>query len=124
MKVMGPFVAAIVLLFPLPSLAHGGGLHLMGTVKSVEASSITIKTTQKKDVTVSVDEQTKFEKSGAPATIKDVTAGERVVVHTAKPDRPGALKAVMVKFGAPQAPAVPRPAHDHHADSPPGAKKR
>ena len=35
----------------------------------------------KKSVTVDVGEKTKFEKSGASATLKDLNVGDKVVVH-------------------------------------------
>jgi hypothetical protein len=121
MKVIGPFAAAVVLLFPLLSFAHGGGKHIMGTVKAVEDRTLTIETKDKKEVKVDADDQTKFEKSGAAATIKDLGVGERVVVHTAKPEKSGATKAVMVKFGAP--PAAHPAGHEHHAGGPSEPKK-
>jgi len=93
----------------------------MGTVKSVE-STAHHRDKQKKDVTVAVDEQTKFEKSGAPATLKDVTAGERVVFT--RPSRTSSARSsVDREVRAPQAPAAQRPAHDRHTDTPGGPKK-
>src|SRR5947207_13771441 len=101
MKVIGPFAAVVVLLAPLLSFAHGGGKHVMGTVKAVEDRTLTIETRDKKEVKVNADEQTKFEKSGAAVTIKDLGVGDRVVVHTAKLDRSVAMMAVLSRFGAP-----------------------
>jgi hypothetical protein len=76
-------VAVITLLFVLSvmALAHGKEKHVMGTVTSISDSSITVETTAKKSVTVDVSDKTKFEKSGAPATLKDLKVGDKVVVH-------------------------------------------
>ena len=110
-------IAALVVLalswFAAPCLAHGGGEHIMGTVATVEAKSLTVETTEKKRVTVTIDDGTKFEKSGVAAKVSDLSPGERVVMHTAKPDKSGQLKAVLVKFGQPPKGGSDG-AHDHH----------
>jgi glycerol dehydrogenase-like iron-containing ADH family enzyme len=62
------------------SIAHGKK-HVMGTVTSISDTSITVETTAKKSVTVGVTNKTKFEKSGAPATLKDLKVGDKVVIH-------------------------------------------
>ncbi len=71
----------------------------MGTVKAIDASALTVETMDKKEVKIVVDEKTKFEKGSAAASWKDLSVGERVVVHTMK--KPGAaeLVAILVKFG-------------------------
>jgi hypothetical protein len=124
-SVIGSFAAAAVFLFPVFSFAHGGGKHYLGTVKAVDEKAITIETQDKKEVTVTLDAKTKFEKSGAAATFKDVAAGERVVLHTAKPDKAGVVKAVLVKFGTPPAAPAGRPSgHDDGSHGGHGAKKK
>jgi hypothetical protein len=76
-------IAVVTLLFALSvmALAHGKEKHVMGTVASISDSSITVETKDKKSVTVDVTDKTKFEKSGSPATLKDLKVGDRVVVH-------------------------------------------
>lgn len=64
--------------------AHGGMQHVMGTVKAVGNQSITVTTTQGKEVTVAIDDKTVFTKGDQPAAAKDVQAGEKVVVHAKK----------------------------------------
>lgn len=80
---MKRIVAVVILLFAfsLTALAHGKEKHVMGTVTSISDSSITVETTAKKSVTVDVSEKTKFEKSGSPATLKDLKVGDKVVVR-------------------------------------------
>ncbi len=92
-------VAVVTLLFALSltALAHGKEKHVMGTVTSISDTSITVETTAKKSVTVEVTDKTKFEKSGASATLKDLKVGDKVVVH---PDVSGdKLIAHEVHFG-------------------------
>src|SRR5262249_36502756 len=77
-------VAVVTMLFALSliALAHGKKRHVMGKVTSISDTSITVKTTDKKSVTtVEVTDKTKFEKSGALATLKDLKVGDKVVVH-------------------------------------------
>jgi hypothetical protein len=122
MKAIGSFVAAIVLFSSPLALAHGGGKHVMGTLKSVEDKALTVQTKDRKEVNVAVDQDTRFDKAGVPATIKDLAPGERVVVHTAKPTRPGELKAVLVKFGASPGGTPPHETHEHHGEGTPAKK--
>jgi preprotein translocase subunit YajC len=70
--------AAFLLSASASAFAHGGMEHVMGTVKSVSASSITV-ATKEKDVEVKLDEATKYE--GAASSAADLKPGERVVVH-------------------------------------------
>jgi uncharacterized protein DUF5666 len=76
-------VAVVTLLFmvSLLALAHGNEKHIMGTVTSISDSSIAVQTKDKKSVTVDVSDKTKFEKSGAAATLKDLKIGDKVVIH-------------------------------------------
>lgn len=61
--------------------AHEGGKHFMGTVKAFDADNLTIVTTTHETVTLKLLPTTKFIKSGQPASLQDLKAGERVVVH-------------------------------------------
>ena len=92
-----------LLLVPL-ALAHGNEEHVMGTVTKISASSITVQTTAKQTVEVAVNEKTKFEKSGQPATLHDLTVGDRVVIHAGKSGNK--LTAHTVKFGPAQSTAA------------------
>ncbi len=76
-------VAIVTLLFAvsLMAFAHGKEKHVMGKVTNISDTSITVQTTDKKSVTVEVTDKTKFEKSGASATLKDLKVGDKVVVH-------------------------------------------
>lgn len=92
--------AVVTLLFgiSLIAMAHGNQKHVMGSVTSISDSSITVETTGKKSVTVEIVGKTRFEKSGASATLNDLKVGDRVVIHA---DASGEkLIASEVQFGA------------------------
>jgi len=93
-------IAVIGLLFTLSllALAHGNEKHVMGTVTNISDNSITVETKAKKPVTVDVSDKTKFEKSGAAATLKDLKVGDKVVIHAGASG--GKLVANEVHFGA------------------------
>jgi hypothetical protein len=61
--------------------AHGGEVHVIGTVTQVTANSVVVKTTAKAPVTVSVAPATKFIKGKAAAKVTDLNVGDRVVIH-------------------------------------------
>jgi len=92
-------VAVFALLFALSvmSVAHGNEKHLMGTVTSISDNSITVETTSKKTVVVTLSTATKFQKSGSPAALKDLKVGDKVVIHATGPEEK--LVATDVKFG-------------------------
>ena len=93
-------IAGVTLLFALSlmAVAHGKEKHVMGTVTNISDTSITVETTATKCVTVEVTDKTKFEKSGASATLKDLRVGDKVVIHA---DVSGdKLVAHEVRFGA------------------------
>jgi hypothetical protein len=74
-------VVTLLFVFSFMVLAHENEKHVMGIVTSTSDSSITVETTAKKSVTVEVSDKTKFAKSGAAATLKDLKVGDKVVVH-------------------------------------------
>src|SRR6266508_4238179 len=91
--------ALFIPLAALPLAAHEGGTHVMGTIKGSGEKSLTIETRDRKEVVVVIDEKTKFEKNGKPATAKDLKAGARVVVDVEKGQTKEALVAKEVKIG-------------------------
>jgi preprotein translocase subunit YajC len=89
--------------------AHGGEQHVMGTVKAIDASSITVESDTHTRQTVNVSSQTKFINGGNPSTLSALKPGDRVVIH-AKPVGK-TLEATEVKFGAAPASAAGKRAH-------------
>lgn len=66
----------------------GSGLVIEGTVESVAADSVTIRTADGTTITVGLDPSTTYH-SAAPATASDVTAGTTVKLQVAGGFRPG-----------------------------------
>lgn len=91
-------VAGLLLALCVMSLAHGNEKHVLGVVTGISASSITIATVDHTSATVEVVASTKFEKSGAPAALKDLKVGDKLVVHADVVN--GKLVANEVDFGA------------------------
>jgi hypothetical protein len=63
-----------------PAAGHGGHKHLMGTIETTDASSLSIKTPHGEIVTVNLTTGTKYFDGKIPASVKDATHGRRVVV--------------------------------------------
>jgi len=104
---MKKLLASCALAVALTTLgfAHGNAKHVMGTVESVAAQSITVKTTAKTTETITLSPQTKFIRSGAAAKAADLKKGERVVVEVETVN--GRLQAESVRFGKAGAKAMP-----------------
>jgi hypothetical protein len=89
---------ALVVLVAGAAFAHGKEQHVMGKVTAMTDNSITVQTKAKDPVTVYTMPDTKYEKSGATASMKDLKVGDRVVIHAAKMG--DKLMATDVHFGA------------------------
>ncbi|HLJ30094.1 MAG TPA: DUF5666 domain-containing protein [Candidatus Angelobacter sp.] len=77
---------------------HGNQKHVMGTVRAVDQSSITVETASHEKQTVQVTAETKIFKGGQPASLKELQVGERVVIHAKNSG--STLEATEVRFGA------------------------
>ena len=100
MKIRMSVLLLCVPVLAIATFAHNGAEHVMGTVKTVSADSVTVETTGKepKTITVVLLPSTKFLKSGSDATLKDLKVGDRVMVE-AKENSADKLEAVSVAFG-------------------------
>jgi hypothetical protein len=78
--------------------AHNGMQHVMGTVRSITDTTITVQATDGTTQTVFVSAETKYSKSDQPATLKDIKVGDHIVIHATK--KGDQLKAAEVKVGA------------------------
>ena len=67
------------------AFAHGNDQHIMGKVIGMTDSSITVQTKAKDSVTVFTMAETKFEKSGTAASMKDLKVGDRVLIEETRP---------------------------------------
>jgi putative NIF3 family GTP cyclohydrolase 1 type 2 len=84
MSLVASMVIAVGILIAPPALAHGGHDHIMGVVTAVDATSVTVQNAEKAIVKVILDDHTKYEKDGKPASLKDVAVGQRAVIHAEK----------------------------------------
>jgi predicted RNA-binding protein with EMAP domain len=96
-------ISVLLLCLPLSAIvtfAHDGMEHVMGTVKTISANSVTVETATKeaKTITVALLPSTKFVKSGTDGFLKDLKVGDRVMVE-AKENSNNKLEAVSVAFG-------------------------
>lgn len=78
--------------------AHGGMEHVMGTVASIDATSITVTTTDGKSQKVLLTVETKYARENTAIALSDVKVGDAVVIHATRKDN--ALTAATVKVGA------------------------
>lgn len=85
--------------------AHGGMIHVMGTVTAMTDHSVTVETTDKKSVEVELADSTTFMNGTKPADRKDLKVGDRVVIHAVKVKE--TLQAHEVRFSQ----AAPASAH-------------
>ena len=80
-----------VLASPAVLLAHGKG-HVMGTVTSVDATHMDVKTKDGKTVKVKLTDKTKYMKGDSEATSGDVKPGMKVSVHLADDGSAGEVR--------------------------------
>jgi hypothetical protein len=64
--------------------AHGGMVHVMGTVTGVTDNSVTVEMTDKKTVEVQFTDTTTFMNGSRPGNRKELKVGDRVVIHAVK----------------------------------------
>jgi len=76
--------------------AHGDSEHVRGTVKSVTDTSLVVQVSAKDTRTITVNEKTMVMKGEAHMALKDLKAGDRVVVDVDKKTK----LATEVKVGA------------------------
>lgn len=76
--------------------AHGGKSHqLLGTVKSLHENHLVVTATDGHEATVTLTENTQYEKDRKPATRAALVAGARVSIQLTEDDK----TAVKVKIG-------------------------
>jgi hypothetical protein len=63
---------------------HGNEQHIAGTVIKVLQDSVTVQTGDKTLIEVKIVFDTKLTKSNAPAELKELHIGDRVVIHARK----------------------------------------
>lgn len=102
---------------PGRTLAHGDGAHIMGKVRAVQGSNLSVEEKGGKERTIGLDAKTRFEKAGAAAAVTDLQVGDRVVVHARRDG--DKLVAETVKFGERTKSAPAHPGHDTQGEDSP-----
>ena len=77
-------ILAATLLVSALAFAHGDLAHIYGVVTAIDDHSISVKAADGSIKVVAFDGETHFFKAGAPATVKDLAVGNRVVIHAHK----------------------------------------
>ena len=80
-------VLAVLAAFLMTSglvFAHGDAEHVRGTVMSANDTAITVQTTAKQTRTIPITPKTMIMKGEAHLTVKDLKAGDRVVIDIDK----------------------------------------
>jgi hypothetical protein len=94
------FIAmALMIIGAAMAFAHNGIEHVLGTVKQLTATSVTVETVQHKMTTIALDPTTAFSNKGAKASAKDLKVGERVAIDT-RDDASDKPHAITVRWGA------------------------
>jgi len=106
MKKVSLILTSILVLGAL-AFAHGNLAHVLGTVVEVTDNSISVKTADGSVKVVAFDGETHFLKGEAPATVKDVVIGSRVVIHAHQ--NGDKFHAAEVKIGTSGTAANPKP---------------
>ena len=92
--------------------AHGGKVHVLGTLERVNSDSVVVKTKAGKSVEVKLAASTVFvertNNQDKPAKLSDLAAGDFVVIHATAGDN--GLEADQVRFSVPAAPKATAPA--------------
>jgi len=100
LKIQVALLAIVSLaLVPMIATAHGGEEHVTGTVTKISDTSVTVKTTAGKTVTVGFDaKMTTYERAKQPIQKTEIKVGDRVVIHAMEVDEK--LVAHSVEIGA------------------------
>ena len=95
MKRLVIFVLSIVVVGTV-AFAHEGNEHVRGVVTALSAQTITVQTTAKKTVTLTMSDKTTFKQAGKVAHLSDIKVGDRVVIDV--PEH--TTRALLIQIGA------------------------
>jgi hypothetical protein len=90
-------------LMAVSAFAHGGAEHVIGFVRNITASSVTVENEKHEMVNVLLRPTTEVKRSGVVVKIGALKVGERVVIH-AEENKADKLEAEEIEFG----PAAPK----------------
>lgn len=88
-KLLGTLSIVILLALPAVALAHGKHPHVRGTIASVDATHMEVKTTDGQTKSVALRPDTKYFNGKAAGAASDASVGSKVVIdmgHDGKAD--------------------------------------
>lgn len=85
-------------LFTFAAFAHNGEHHMIGTVVSVDSSSITVKMMDGTTHKAVLNDKTKYLRGTDAIAVSDIKAGDKVVIHATEANE--VMTATEVKVGA------------------------
>jgi hypothetical protein len=111
MKLLLIALAILFVLVTGSAFAHGNKVHVRGTVETIRADSLAIKTADGKTVEVKIVASTIFlsraNNEDKPAKAGDLALGDLVVIHATPKDNK--LEADEIKFSVPAAAKTAKP---------------
>jgi nitrate reductase NapAB chaperone NapD len=94
-------LALFLVLSAVLVLAHGGLVHVMGTIANIADTSVTVTGTDGKPVVVLLDAKTTYSRNSQAIKKTDLKVGDKVVIHAEKDEKdPKKLTAKTVEIGA------------------------
>ncbi len=91
-------IAVILLGLTTIVVAHGGAVHVLGTVTEVNQERLVVQTKDRKTVTIHLSAKTQYKPVGKGTTGQSPAVGDRVVVEATKSN--DALTATEVRFSS------------------------
>jgi hypothetical protein len=98
-------LAALCMTLASTAFAHGTGQHVLGTVVTIDAKRLEVKTQKGTTVEVQINKQTRFKEKDRPKSTNLPEVGDRVVIEAIKDDK--ALTATEVHFSSMKKPTPP-----------------
>ena len=89
----------ILVLMVSSAYAHNGMEHVMGIVAGIADDSITVTTKDGKTETVMATAETRYSRMDTAIALKDIKAGDHVVIHATKKDDKLIAATVQVGIG-------------------------
>ena len=109
--------SASIILGPTAAFAHNGIEHVLGTVRTVSANSITVETVRHTVTMIALDPATTYTNKGVKSALKDLKVADRVAIDT-RDDAADKPHAISVKWGTAKTPAPKAPSRTERKINP------
>jgi Domain of unknown function (DUF5666) len=98
-------VTLMCLFFSTPSFAHGTDQHVLGTITTINATHVEVKTPKGQSVDVRVNKKTRYKDERNPKSTNVPQVGDRVIIKATKDDK--VLLATEIHFSAAKRVPIP-----------------